>query len=229
MQGLDEEIYKAPDETFIGPKLDEITAPRKYISKEEAISSLNDLLKKQSVRSGGDERKEFALNYIQKNKDKINEIGKEFNIPPEMIGAIILQEQYTQTSSDQVAKLLQMVGFKNASVGLGAVTTPAARAGWDTYNKESGGHVNLPDDSMELLKQLEEDDDFNLRSIAVYLRHVAKHVPTPKTDYYVIHSYDELNNLSDYQKFKLLSKYNGSDEYGEKVTPYLPYIQALLS
>ncbi len=65
---------------------------------------------RQSAADVANGRWVFALDKIQEKKDVINQVASKYKIPPEMIGAIILKEQYTQSIPDWLANPLTKAG-----------------------------------------------------------------------------------------------------------------------
>lgn len=169
-----------------------------------------------------DDRMNRAMDKIEKNKDNIIKAARQYGIPPELIGAIILKEQYTQSAPDELSIFLKELGLsKGGSTGLGAITAPTARKALKYIGKtnELNGKI-VPKDDIALLELLSSDDEFNIHIIAAVIVFEANELDLSENNL--------LNELKLKDWHRILNKYNGDIEYANKTIEYLPYIKILL-
>ena len=190
-----------------------------------------------------DQRMNQVLDNIDKNRTHIKETAKEFGIPADIIGSIILKEQYTESLPDWMANILTPIGsavpwlqnnagkfFGTHSTGLGAIFPQYARQAWEGYLGKAKADELLPASDVQLQKKLSEDDAFSIRSIGVVLTSKAIELG-------LIQSYDEMNKLDEGAWRQVIMKYNGNADgpngdkvrqYGEYVAEYIPYMKKYL-
>jgi len=118
-----------------------------------------------------------SVGSVRQNRGRINEVGRGYGIPPEVIGSIVFQEQLTQSIPDWSANLNTSLGgnlffWRSGnyhSTGLGAIFPQTARPAWNFVNPDRV----LPETNRELQRMLTLDNDFNVETIAVVLIHKA--------------------------------------------------------
>lgn len=201
-------------------------APNKYTANDDLKQILFN--QKSVYASNYNDSVDRAFKAIDKNKDKINEYSTKFNIPAEIIGGLILEEQYTQIAPDWSMVLATFLGVGEHSTGLGAIRPSTAKEAWQCYSDEIGTDFSekLPKSDLEWSYKLASDEDFNLNTICLTLAMKAK-------EKQIISSYDELKNLTDEQWSKILYYYNGGGDhakiYSKNVMEFLPYMKTYLS
>jgi len=175
---------------------------------------------------------------VTQNSNRINEVGRDYGIPPEVIGSIIFQEQVTRRQPDWASNLNTASGGRILrpimnrtyhSTGLGAIfPNIAARPAWEFMNRYTDSYMNLPETDRELQLKLTHNDNFNIETIAVVLIHKAYE------EGYINHP-REISNLTPKQWRRVIAIYNaGSEgydaglEYSRRVHRYMPYIRTIL-
>ncbi len=181
-----------------------------------------------------DHRMKKSLREIFDNKKAILEAEKEFGIPREVIGSVILKEMYTQSIPDNLANNMTDIGvryslfeemlpgiFGSHTTGLGAIHPNTARAAWENYIGKEETEKFLPRSNQELQKKLTDDIPFNIRTIAATL-----YMEAEKAGF--IESPENLYNFTLEQWRKVLKGYNGADRYGKLTVEYFPYMKEFL-
>ena len=174
-----------------------------------------------------DARLKNAIQKVEYHKELINSVGNFYGIPPEVIGSIIIKEQYTQSLPDPVVISLRKFNIRGTgSVGLGAIQAKTAKEAlnyighpYDLYG------MKVPQNPTDLLIKLDQSETFNIHVIAAVLAKEAFDLG--------LADLNSLHKLTDSEWKKVIAKYNGTGmkakEYGEKVYEYLPYVKVLLS
>lgn len=149
------------------------------------------------------------------NKNTIIEVAEKYDIPAEMIAAIIVKEQMTQSVSDDVAYAHTFFSGASHSYGLGAIFPTTAYEAWlylatnnvtdfalrEYYKKifpllEKRGHDPHDEATLNVVlgAQLMSDEKFNIETIAVILRYnyerVKNNYSTYEEYYFVLFSCD---------------------------------------
>jgi hypothetical protein len=179
------------------------------------------ILGQNAMGAVADIRMNGALDTIERYRHTINEVGERFHIPPELIGSIILKEQYTQSAPDEAILLARELGlYKAGTTGLGAISGPTAREALDYFDAvhEFEGR-RIPPDNTGLLRLLAEDDEFNIAMIAAVAANEANNLG--------LGSGSALDKLSHRDWHPVLIEYNNT-KYADKTIEYFPHIKTLL-
>jgi len=214
-----------------------------WAKKEETSDWIQDI--KQHI---ADNRLENVFRKIDDNRNDILTVSFKYGIPYEVIGSIILKEQYTQSIPDELANVLSTyrkaypflydeeregkIGeitktlFKEHSTGLGAVSPKTARAAWEWLLEDDGQAKKiLPSDNVQLQYKLSSDEKFNIETIGVVLIYEAYNLG-------LIRSMEDIKNLTYEDWQKVCKKYNGTGDkaqrYGEYVREYFPDMKEYL-
>ncbi len=173
-----------------------------------------------------------AVETIIDHKLSIYRYANEFNIPPEIIGSIILKEQYTRSIPDWLGNITTPIGkilpdslmknkyigkaFGSHSTGLGAVFASTARDAWNFCVGKKEANRILPEDNYALQVKLAQDPDFNIKTICAVLKHKAAQIG------------EDLDHATKDRWISILTAYNGGSEYGPKTIEYVPYVKSIL-
>ncbi|MDD4700491.1 MAG: hypothetical protein PHV07_09630, partial [Oscillospiraceae bacterium] len=157
-----EQLNKLIDQQFrlFAPKEITIKIPRIGKTKVDTNVILSSLF---------DKRLTEVLNTLNQKKQLIRSISLEFGVPAEVIGSVILREQYCEKIPDSIIVTLEQFGRKGGSVGLGAIQSGTARKAWEAYVGKEQAKMLLPQSDSDLAKLLEKNDEFNIRTIAAVL------------------------------------------------------------
>ena len=164
-----------------------------------------------------DHRIRSSIFKVTNNRKAINSVAIKYGVPNEIIGGIIFKEQLTQSLPDFVANIDTFLGTNNHSTGLGAIFPKTARAAWNKINPDVVKGVT--DDQLQY--RLTYDDDFNIETIAVVLIYEAMNEELIKYPW-------QAKDLPRSQWKGAVKRYNGADEYANKVYEYLDSIEELL-
>ncbi|MDQ8734829.1 hypothetical protein [Paenibacillus sp. LHD-38] len=158
------------------------------------------------------------------HKSDINSAGEKWGVPPELILAIIVKEQYTKSIPDWVAMLDSKIRGGTHSVGLGAIFPSTARTAWSAVSP----NTVLPKSNKGLQSKL-KDDAFNIETIAVILVYQAQQMYGNDVDPSSL-TMDQWKEVVPYYNASMStpeSRKKGND-YASKVFEYLPYTKILL-
>ncbi len=164
-------------------------------------------------------KKKIVESALKEYKDVINEAGKKYGVPPEIIAGIIVKEQMTQSAPDSIAIIdtLMVRGYTHSS-GLGAIFPKTAKEAWAKVDRR-GAYKNRmyeSDDVVELI--LAYDDETNIKTIAVVLNYYARQKFEVK----------DVSNLTMEQWKYVIGRYNSSDENPKGQEKYSNYVNDYL-
>lgn len=154
---------------------------------------------------------------LKEERDSIIAAGEKYDVPPEIIASIIVKEQITQSAPDWVNMMDTYVRGKGHSVGLGAIFPSTAQKVWDVVNPEGGKKYGIVKggDTYETVKILADNDEANIHSIAVVLKHKAQQLYGKSVD---------LKELTEEQWRAVIGKYNAESpekkNYSDKTVQY---------
>lgn len=112
-----------------------------------------------------DARFYYSVSCFESNKIAIAKAAAVYGVPSCLIGAIIFKEQFTQSIPDEVANCLTFISGDTHSTGLGAIFPETAREAWERVDPSK----KLPEKNADLQYLLTNDDEFNIKTIAVVL------------------------------------------------------------
>jgi RHS repeat-associated protein len=167
-----------------------------------------------------------SINCVTKNKDLINSVAKEYDVPSEVIAGIILKEMYTQSLPDNLSKLYRKYTNpeKKTTVGLGAISVDGARTAWFYYDKHyyTNKSANIPADYDDAINKIQYDDRYNIETICAILYQISNDVRGNKKK--------KINELSQEEIRKIVYSYNIKKgyKYTNCVMEYLPDLRILL-
>jgi hypothetical protein len=159
-------------------------------------------------------------------KDIINETGEKYGIPSEIIGSIIIKEQFTKSLPDTLVMAHTLKTGVTHSVGLGAIFPDTARTAWYKQNIAEAYMKEIHEMSdVELQTKLYLNDNFNIETIGVVLVDFAKDIYGKNT---------EVSQLTNDQLKTVVGRYNAIDQkkqkgYSDKVFEYLDPVRELLN
>ena len=133
-----------------------------------------------------------TMTAVLNNKGTILRMAEKYDIPAEMIAAVIVKEQITQSAPDEVLLIGTYVRGSGHSFGLGAITPNTAYKAWkylanrsvtptakedyqkqisDAFAQARRSSTNVIDQNIVLGSKLVNDTAFGIESIAVVLQY----------------------------------------------------------
>ncbi len=202
-------------------------------------------------------RFERAMDAIYRNMDAIEDAGEQFGIPPEVIAAVLLKEQFTRSAPDFLVVAFAPLRGGRGSTGLGAVTAKTAKKAYGYY----GLSRRLPGSDQDILRLFMEDETEAVFATACVLGYEAEQFGYGASEYtsrdgtsmyevssgfgsalensvpdnYVMVKIGkngeeenvEFYGLTEQQWHRVYNKYNGDIEYANKTVEYLPELAEL--
>lgn len=160
-------------------------------------------------------RYDRAMDAIAQNKAAIHEAADAFGLPPEMIAAVILKEQFTQSAPDELVVLVAPFRGGAGSTGLGAVTADTAKKAYAYFDL---GDM-LPSNDQAILGLFTADNSAAIHATACVLAYEAAQKGYGQVG--------ALQNLDLVQWHDVLYEYNGAKIYADKTVQYLPELEKL--
>lgn len=156
-----------------------------------------------------------AMQEIEENRDTIEKAAKTFNLPPEVIAAVILKEQFTRSAPDFLVVALAPLRGGRGSTGLGAVTARTARRAYSYFGCED----RIPRSSREILRRFMLDDGEAIYATACVLAYESAKLSSLGAG--------TSRDAASGKWFRVYTCYNGDSEYACKTIEYLPELSEL--
>lgn len=150
-----------------------------------------------------------AMQAIERNKDAIEKAGKTFGLPPEVIAAVILKEQFTRSAPDFLVVALAPLRQGRGSTGLGAVTAKTAKKAYGYFHCLD----RLPRDDQGILRRFMQDEREAIFATACVLAYESAQIEQAKSG---------AGERAQKKWRRVYNRYNGDLEYANKTIEYLP-------
>ncbi|MGA8942584.1 MAG: hypothetical protein WB502_07670 [Thermoactinomyces sp.] len=168
-------------------------------------------------------KKNLIENVLVNEKNAINAAGEKYDVPPEIIAAIIVKEQITQSAPDELLLYHTMLFREEHSAGLGAVFPSTAKKAWVEVDPAGAYLYKIYGSNADIQTQLIWHRKVRIDTIAVVLNYYARQMY--KTEY--------ISNLTLDQWKRVVGRYNATSpsaqkKYSDYVYDYLDPVKAIL-
>lgn len=168
------------------------------------------------------DKKILLKKVLVSEKNTIKGAGEKYDVPPEIIAAIIVKEQITQSLPDELAIIDTWFTGNQHSMGLGAVFPKTAREAWVTVDPAGAYLHGMYGSNAEISNNLMWNKKARIDTIAVVL------------NYYARDMYEkDVSELDMGQWKQVVGRYNAENsdkqrEYSDKIWGYLDSVRDIL-
>ncbi|MGA8941373.1 MAG: hypothetical protein WB502_01450 [Thermoactinomyces sp.] len=156
-------------------------------------------------------------------KNTIKAAGEKYDVPPEVIAAVIVKEQITQSLPDELTIVDTLINDKQHSFGLGAVFSGTTREAWAKVDPVRAEELGINGSNFKISYKLIRNKQASIDTIAVVLNYYARKE----------YNTEDVSTLTLDQWKQAVGRYNAvtpdkQKEYSDKVFEYLDSVREIL-